>query len=73
MSGKLKLYINDPNFQEEWKEYINEQIDCAHNSLDIATEPVVIYRLQGEILRLKKFLKLREEINDSSNKARQRN
>jgi hypothetical protein len=55
-------FVNTPHLYEEFIDYVNSKIKHLHKSLEQVKDVEDIYRLQGEILCLRKLLKLKEEI-----------
>ena len=60
--GKLRTYVNDPEFMEAFKALLEWDLAIVHRNLE-SREGNEMYRLQGEALVLRKLLKLRERIN----------
>lgn len=60
---KLNGLVNSPDIYPAFVEYVEGEIAKLHKSSESLTEPIQIYRAQGEIARLRKMLRLREEVN----------
>lgn len=59
----LKQLVNSYDVYEAFKEYVQKKIDLHQRSLEVATDSVDIYRLQGQIIALRRLLSLRDEVN----------
>jgi len=59
----LKQLVNSHDVYQSFLEYIRKKIDLHQRSLETATEPLDIYRLQGQIIALRRLLSLRDEVN----------
>lgn len=59
----MKLFVNNP---ELWNPFLKELesrlVDCARR-LEQVTDPVEVYRTQGEAQALRKLQRLREMVN----------
>ncbi len=61
--GNLKRFVNDPLFIVAWEEYIQSKLKSVHTSLEIATDPSILFRYQGQAEAYKRLLKLRDDVN----------
>lgn len=59
----MRKVVNDYESYNQLITWINDKIDIAHKSLEQKIDPHEIYRLQGEIIALRRLLKVREEVN----------
>ena len=63
--GRLKPLVNDPSLYTAFKEYLEHELLRVQKTMETATDPLHIYRAQGEVARLRRFLQLRELVNVS--------
>lgn len=59
----LKSLVNNKELWLAFLEEIDERITFAHKQMEQAQEPDQLYRLQGEILALRRMKQLREKLN----------
>ena len=59
----MKKVVNDHESYTQLMTWTNDKIEIARKNLEVKVDPHEIYRLQGEIIALKKLLKVREEVN----------
>ena len=59
----LKQFVNTPDVYRPFLEFVEAKIKLLQSNLEVATEEVTIYRLQGQILSLRRLLSMREEVN----------
>lgn len=59
----LKSLVNSPDVYAAFIQYVEDKIKVTYRSLEVATKPEDIYRLQGQITCLRRFLTLRDEVN----------
>lgn len=59
----LKQLVNNPPLWEAFTKELHSRIETAHRTMEQATDVEVVYRLQGQIVALRRLLKLRDEIN----------
>jgi hypothetical protein len=62
----LKAMVNTRESWDEFCDYLDSKIAEQHRSLESVTDPVVIYKTQGQILALRKLKHLRAELNGSN-------
>ena len=67
MAHRLKPFVNSPEFQEAFKEYLEGRIEIARQNLEAASDEKRMYKIQGEIGVYRRLLSLREEINGETN------
>ena len=58
----LKSFVNTPNMYNEFKEYLNNELEKVHYAMENARE-TEFCRLQGEARVLRRLLQLRERVN----------
>lgn len=61
--GKLKPLVNNLALWEDFKSYVEEQIDLSHKVVERSTQWEQVLREQGRIALLRKLLTLRDEVN----------
>jgi hypothetical protein len=61
----LKPLVNNSELYRSFQEYVQNEISNVQKHLEHEPEPMVIYQLQGEIRRLRKFLTLKERVNET--------
>lgn len=66
LARQLLLVVNDNYTVDAFKQYASDRIDYLRKQLDSLTDPVAIYRIQGQITELKRFESLREEVINAS-------
>lgn len=59
----MKKLVNDYELYNQFLQYIEEKIELARKNLELKIDPHDIYRLQGEIMALRRLLMTREDIN----------
>jgi hypothetical protein len=59
----LKLLVNTPDIHEAFLAYIKERIAVSQQTLESASDPKDLYRVQGEIKAYRRMLKIRDEVN----------
>lgn len=59
----LKQLVNSHDVYQSFLEHLRGKIDTCQRSLEVATNEVDIYRLQGQIIALRRLLSLRDEVN----------
>jgi len=59
----MRRLVNDPTLYREFLDYLESQLAIARNTLESATDPVQIHRLQGQIMTYRRLQKLRETVN----------
>jgi len=64
----LKQLVNNYELLNSFNEYLVERIRLNQISLENATKPEDMYRLQGHIAALRRLLHLRDEINGMDKK-----
>lgn len=62
--GTLKPFVNDPMLYKAFQSYIENELEVMNQSLARVTEMNEVFRLQGEIARLRKFYRLRDYVNN---------
>lgn len=60
----LRQALNNPKVLSDLHEWVDKLLESFRLQLEGNTDPVNIYRLQGQITSLKRFRKLRDELND---------
>lgn len=63
--GKLKPLVNNPVLWEDFKSYIEEQINLSNKTIERSNVWDQVLREQGKIGFLRKLLTLRDEVNKS--------
>jgi len=63
----LKNLVNNFELYKAFQDNLRDKIAHSHRQLEQATALEEVYRIQGQIMALKKLLSLREEINDPRN------
>lgn len=61
--GKLKPLVNNLALWEDFKSYIEDQIDLSHKTIERSNVWDQVLREQGKIGFLRKLLTLRDEVN----------
>ena len=61
----LKQLVNTPVIYEAFIEEVSKRIAQANRTLEQATKIEEVYRLQGQIVALRRLLTMRNEINSS--------
>jgi len=61
--GTLKRFVNDPVFWAAFLEEIEESIQLQHKKLEQSSDPIDLYRCQGEIFALKRLKQMRDKYN----------
>jgi hypothetical protein len=62
----LRPLVNDKVLWTDFLEEIDQRIMDCYRGLEQASDPVAVYRYQGEIAALKKLKYLREKVNNVS-------
>ena len=63
----IKPLVNDPQLWAAFKEYLDEKmLKVAYKKLKQESDISTIYRLQGDIRTLERLMKLRDEVNGST-------
>ncbi len=62
-SGTLKRFVNDPVFWTAFLEEIEESIQLQYKKLEQSSDPIDLYRCQGEIFALKRLKQMRDKYN----------
>lgn len=65
---KLGGLVNSSKDFPIFLEYLQSELDKLHKSYESITDPVEIYRIQGEIRRIRKLLMLRDYVNARKNR-----
>lgn len=60
----LKPLVNNNDLYSSFIEYVQLEIASAQKHLEVEVDPVVIYNLQGRLYQLRKFLNLKERVNE---------
>lgn len=58
----IKQLVNQYDIYQAFKDHLAGKISLLHKSLESASDPVEVYRLQGQIIALRRLQMLREEI-----------
>jgi hypothetical protein len=61
--NSLKQFVNTPDVHEAFLVYVKDKISSLQKSLEQCSKLEEIYRLQGQIIALRRLLGIREEIN----------
>ncbi len=59
----IKQLVNSPELYKSLLSVFEDKITLLQQSLEQAKDPLEIYRLQGQIMCLRRLTHLREEIN----------
>jgi len=59
----MKALVNNLDVYNALQEFVQSRISVLQTSLEQATEPASVYRLQGQITALRRFKTLRDEVN----------
>lgn len=59
----LKQLVNTYDVHQSFLSYLSEKIASYQRSLEQATSMEEVYRLQGQILALRRLMMLRDEVN----------
>lgn len=59
----MKLFVNNPELWNPFLQELEVRIQECHRRLEQVSEPVEVYRTQGEIQALRKLQKLRDKVN----------
>lgn len=59
----LKPFVNNKDLWEDFKQELDNRIQTCYKKLEQVSDPVEIYRAQGEIQALKSLQKLRDKVN----------
>lgn len=62
----LKAMVNTRESWDEFCDYLDKKIAEQHRSLESISDPVGVYKVQGQILALRKLKHLRAELNGSN-------
>mgnify|MGYP001767105720 CR=1 FL=1 len=57
----LKQFVIDETYKE-FQEYLENQIKLLHRSMESARSPEDFYRLQGQVLSLRKLQNMKEDV-----------
>ena len=57
----LKQFVIDEAYKE-FQEYLENQIKLLHRSMESARSPEDFYRLQGQVLSLRKLQNMKEDV-----------
>ncbi len=57
----LKQFVIDETYKE-FQEYLESQIKLLHRSMESARSPEDFYRLQGQVLSLRKLQNMKEDV-----------
>lgn len=63
----LKPLTNDKTLWTDFLEELEVRISECHKGLEQASDPVLVYRYQGQIEALNKLKYLREKVNGKTN------
>jgi len=63
MSGTLKHYVNDVTFWNAFIKELDDAIAMQHKKLEQSSDPIDVYRCQGEIFALKRMKQMRDKYN----------
>ena len=61
----LKAMVNNRDAWDELCAFLDDKIKAAQTSMETQSESVAIYRLQGQILALRRLKYMRDELNGS--------
>lgn len=61
----LKQLVNSHDVYQDFLAHLEKKIQLLQRSLEAATELPDVYRLQGQIIALRRLLSLREEVNST--------
>lgn len=59
----LKPFVNNHELWKDFLQELGERITSCHKKLEQASDPVEIYRAQGELSALHKLEQLRDKVN----------
>lgn len=59
----LKPFVNSRELWQDFLQELDSRIQSCYKTLEQVSEPVEIYRLQGEVQALQKLKKLRDKVN----------
>lgn len=59
----LKPFVNNHDLWEDFLQELDSRIHICYKRLEQVSDPVEIYRAQGEIQALRKLEKLRDKVN----------
>jgi hypothetical protein len=59
----VKLFVNNPELWNPFLQELEVRILECHRRLEQVSDPVEVYRTQGEIQALRKLQKLRDKVN----------
>jgi hypothetical protein len=59
----LKPFVNNKELWTDFQQELNNRIQGCYKKLEQVTDPVDVYRTQGEIQALKNLMKLRDKVN----------
>ena len=62
VARRLNPVLSDKSSLEPILEYINHRIEVIHKSLESVTDPILIYKYQGQINELRRFHTLKDEV-----------
>jgi len=63
---KLRKLTSDKELWDSFVEYIDDSIAKQHKSLESATDPPMMYKLQGSIACLRRMKYLKDELDGQS-------
>ncbi len=59
----LKPFVNTKDLWEDFLQELDNRVQACYKKLEQVTDPVEVYRTQGEILALRKLEQLRQKVN----------
>lgn len=59
----MKLFVNNPELWNPFLQELESRIAECNRRLEQVSDPVEVYRTQGEIQALRKLQKLRDKVN----------
>lgn len=60
----LRPFVNDKVLWKDFLEELDTRIQDCYKGLEQASDPVTVYRFQGEVAALKKLKYLRDKVNN---------
>ena len=59
----LRFFVNSPEAFTEFQRFLEGKIASSMRTLEQSTDPVAIYRLQGQIFAYRRMFSMRDEVN----------
>jgi hypothetical protein len=71
VARKINPVLNDKSCLEPILDYVNYRIEVIRKNLETVSDPMLMYKYQGQILELRRFLTLKDEALEELKRGKQ--